>query len=154
MNNICLIHWKIYVAPQETYWDAQSNHSDKDQFWGGCRTRVCYSLVVIETLREVNCSVEQRRLFRLKCGRSRIRVKNISIFPGKFPNNFNFFRQFHPIPGKFRKNFNFSGVDFGGQPGRAAPQIWRLPHFSQNICLCPFNIFTSPRQWYSGISCK
>src|SRR6218665_62547 len=53
----------------------------------------------------------QWRQSGLKSGGSWIRVKKISIFPGKFPKIFDFFRQFLTnipfFPGELSKNFDF-----------------------------------------------
>src|SRR6218665_3411541 len=56
---------------------------------------------------------QQRRQSGLKSGGSWIRVKKILISTGKFPKNFNFFRQFYKrissFAGKFPKILIFSG---------------------------------------------
>src|SRR6218665_716660 len=57
---------------------------------------------------------QQRRQSGLKSGGSWIRVKKILISTGKFPKNFNFFRQFYKrissFPGKFPKMLIFQAI--------------------------------------------
>jgi len=61
--------------------------------------------------RPVIVGFTQRRESGLKSGGSCIRVNTISIFPGRFPINFDFFHAISPkkfgFSGKFSENFDF-----------------------------------------------
>src|SRR6218665_1897212 len=69
-----------------------------------------------------------------------IRVKKISIFTGKFPKNFNFFRQFYKrissFAGKFPKILIFSGnkkIDFPSKKVHLQLPLGKLFYFSSKV---------------------
>src|SRR6218665_3182448 len=62
-----------------------------------------------------------------------IRVNRISIFPGKFPRNFDFFQaisQKNGFSGKFLKNFDFSGKFFFTNLGFSKEILEKFRFFS------------------------